>query len=180
MRCSSCEPYLGAYVEGELSPQRARAVRHHLSSCTACGAFYDRLRNVDALLFTARRTELEPDFVKGVMSQVYAMPAHRPRSKTIDVLLSLAGAWLFGAALIAIFWRTILGPGSGALREAQSALQAVDVGARAIWPIAPLATTAGVTMLAIDALLLAGTLVFYRSVRPRLATHLATGRRPRS
>lgn len=181
MRCSSCEPYLGAYVEGDLSPQRARAVRHHLSACPACTELFAHLRNVDGLLHTATRTQLEPSFVAGVMTRVHAMPAHKPRrSRTIDALVKIAGAWAFGLALMVLFWRALLGPGSELARQAASAFAAVGVGARAIWPIAPLATSAGITLLAVDALLLAGVIVFYRTVRPRLVTHLALARKERS
>jgi hypothetical protein len=43
---------------------------------------------------------------------------------------------------------------------------------RALWPIAPMALSAVVGVLAIDALLFAGVVIFYRRVRPRLTAYL--------
>jgi anti-sigma factor RsiW len=170
---------LGAYVDGELSPARARAVALHLRHCQACAALYERLRNVDGLLFSASGTPLGPDFVTGVMSRVKAMPAHahQRRSQLLSTLLHLTLAWVGGLLLVLLFWQTAARAGVAALHEASLLAQALAGGTHAFWPLVPLATSAGIALLSIDLMLLAATMLFYRSLRPRLAVHLANGRR---
>ncbi len=51
--------------------------------------------------------------------------------------------------------------------------RAVAQGSHAIWPIAPFALPAVVSVLVVDVLLFAAVFVFYRRVRPRLRAYLA-------
>ncbi|MBV8490814.1 MAG: zf-HC2 domain-containing protein [Candidatus Eremiobacteraeota bacterium] len=180
MRCSWCEPSLGAYVDGELSAPRKRAVAHHLRECPACSALYERLRNVDGLLLGASGTPLAEEFVSDVMTRVKAMPAHeRTRMPALlQAVVYFALAWIGGFIVLVLFWRESAGAGANALRVAVSSGQAVSKAAHAIWPIAPLATSAGIALLSIDVLLVVATIFFYRSLRPRLAMHLSSRKEP--
>lgn len=175
MRCSSCESFVGEYVEGALAPRRARAVAAHLRTCPACRALYDRLRNVDALLVTARAPELAPEFTRSVMERVRTMPPPpRERRRLLPLaLLYLGFAWAAAIATITFFWPEFSGGARLAGNVVASSMQSLAYGAHAAWPIAPLATLAGASLLSVDLLLLAAAFAFYRSVRPRLAAALA-------
>ena len=175
MRCSSCESHLGAYVEGALPPLRARAVAEHLRGCSACRALRERLRNVDALLVTARAPVLEDAFTHSVMERVRTMPPPPRERRTLLplALLYLIVAWTVGLAAVGTFWPAFAAGAGTARIFAASLLQAVAYGAHAAWPVAPFAALAVSSLLAIDLLLLAATIGFYRSVRPRLAAALA-------
>jgi anti-sigma factor RsiW len=87
MRCSSFEPLLDAYVEGELAPARRARVGAHLEGCASCAALLEELRAVDGLLLAPRRREPAPNFTFKVMAEVRAMPAARaPRFPHLAVL----------------------------------------------------------------------------------------------
>ena len=174
MRCSWCEPLLDAYVDGSLDAARGGAVSAHLSACAACDATHRRLRVVDGLLMTARASELRADFTEHVMSAVRLLPAPAPLRKPLLPLAAfyLVAAWIVaGAALV--FLRPSLHLG-GIADAVASAGRAVAQGSHALWPIAPFALPAVVSVLVVDVLLFAAVFVFYRRVRPRLNAYLAT------
>ena len=173
MRCSWCEPLLDAYVDGALDPARIRAVTAHLHACPACDATHRRLRVVDGLLMTACAPTLRDDFTEHVMSAVRLLPAPAPLRKPLLPLAAfyLVAAWIVTAAAIVLLRPTLpLGALAGA---AQSTARAIAQGSHALWPIAPLALPAIVSVLVIDVLLFAAVVVFYRRVRPRLTAYLA-------
>ena len=101
MRCSSFEPLLDAYVEGELAPVRRRLVAAHVETCASCEALLRELRVVDALLLVPRRVEPAANFTFKVMADVRALPApHRHVSTSLPVL----GTYLvFGWVAIGAF-----------------------------------------------------------------------------
>ncbi len=173
MRCSWCEPLLDAYVEGTLDAAQTGAMAAHLRECKACDAAHRRLRVVDALLMTARAPELRKDFTEHVMTAVRLLPAPAPLRKPLLPLAAfyLVAAWIVtGATLVFLRPNLPLGAVAGAL---QSAARAVAQGSHAIWPIAPFALPAVVSVLVVDVLLFAAVFVFYRRVRPRLRAYLA-------
>lgn len=48
-RCRALVEELSAYLEGEISASRRRAIERHIASCTCCGAMTSRLRTVMAI-----------------------------------------------------------------------------------------------------------------------------------
>ena len=173
MRCSWCEPLLDEYVDGALDPARTAAVTVHLRACPACDTMHLRMRVVDGLLMTARAPALRDDFTERVMSAARLLPAPAPLRKPLLPLAAfyLVAAWIVTAATLALLRPTLpLGALAGA---AQSAARAVAQGSHALWPIAPFALPAIVSVLVIDVLLFAAVAVFYRRVRPRLTAYLA-------
>ncbi len=173
MRCSWCEPLLDAYVDGVLDSAQSGAVGAHLRACPACDATHRRLRVVDGLLMTARAPELRTDFTEHVMTAVRLLPAPAPLRKPLLPLAAfyLVAAWIVTGASLAFLRPNLpLGAVTGAV---QSAARAVAQGSHALWPIAPFALPAIVSVLVVDVLLFAAVVVFYRRVRPRLTAYLA-------
>ena len=180
MRCSSCEPLLDLYVDGALPQARQAAVGAHVRACDACRGLYERLRIVDALLETHKPVGVLPaDFTVALMQQVHAMPAPPPFRQHLfrAALAYLAAAWVAVAIAIVTIRSATLQP---ALHSASAVFggiyDGVTRGAHAMWPVAPIAVSVGVTILTVDALLLVAIVLFYRNVRPRLAAALAPSR----
>lgn len=174
MRCSWCEAVLDEYVEATLPPRRTLAVARHLQECAACEALHRRLRIVDGLLHTRKMIDVETGFSKAVMAQVRTMPVpHAPhRSIWIVALFYLICAWATAITLLFVGPRALVA--SSVLAHAgSSGWQAIAHGVHALSPIAPIAFSIVMSVLAIDALLLAAIYVFYRTIRPRLNDHLA-------
>jgi anti-sigma factor RsiW len=174
VRCSSCESSLDAFIEATLDPLRTRAVAVHLRTCAACAQLHRRLRVVDGLLMTAGVRELREDFTARVMSAVGTLPPPQPLRKPFLPLAAfyLVAAWILTAALLA-FARPGTPIGATAFTHfVSNRLEMFAQATRALWPIAPMALSAVVGVLAIDALLFAGVVIFYRRVRPRLTAYL--------
>jgi anti-sigma factor RsiW len=174
VRCSWCEAVLDEYVEATLPPRGMLTVARHLKECPACEALHRQLRIVDGLLHTRNVLDVDPSFGKNVMVAIRSMPApHVPRRAIwIVALFYLICAWT--AAITVAFVRPHAHVASSALASAgSSGWQAVVHGVQAMSPVAPIAFSVVVGVLAIDALLLAGIYVFYRTIRPRLNDHLA-------
>ncbi len=174
MRCSSCESVLASFVEATLEPARAQVVAAHLRDCASCEALHGRLRIVDALLMTARPADLREDFTANVMLRVRALPPPQVPRKPFLPLAAfyLVAAWI---ATVAVF--AVLRPGApvqanALARAAGGVLHALGQGTHALWPIAPVALSVVISVLAIDALLFAAVVVFYRRVRPALTAYL--------
>jgi anti-sigma factor RsiW len=177
MRCSSCEPLLDQYLDRALSPRVMLRVAKHVHTCKACHALLRELRSVDGLLLGAKQPELPPNFTFAVMAEVRGMPAVRPRRIPAWAALSsyLVCAWVAVVAVIAVR--------GGRLPEIASALgtlqhlgvwRALGNAIHAIAPATPLVAAGVAGVLLLDAALFIALFIFYRSVRPRLAEHLAT------
>jgi anti-sigma factor RsiW len=165
---------LDQYVEATLPPRQMLAVAGHLQACPACEALHRRLRIVDGLLHTRTMLDLEPGFSRTVMAQVRTMPVPRVHRRAVWMiaLFYLICAW--AAALTVMFAWPRAHLATGALASTASSLwAAIAHGVHALWPVTPLAFVFVLGMLSIDAVLLAAIYVFYRTVRPRLAEHLA-------
>jgi anti-sigma factor RsiW len=178
VRCSSCEPLLDEYVDATLPPGQMHRVRTHLRSCTSCDALHRELRIVDGLLLTRRNVDIAPDFSQTVMARVQALPAP-PRVRSLVLPLAaiyIVGAWIAVAvALLAVYREAPHAFVSAAVR-AQHAFAAVAHAVQTLIP-APYALSFVVATLAVDVALLAALIYFYRTLRPRLAEHLAVARR---
>ncbi len=173
MRCSWFETVLDEYVEATLPARQMLAVAAHLQQCSACELLHRRLRIVDGLLHTRKTIDVQPDFSQSVMARVRSMPVpHAPRrAMWIVALFYLICAWAV-ALTIALVWPRAHVPGAWTSVIA-SGWQAIAHGVHAVSPIAPIAFSIVVSVLAIDALLLAAIYVFYRTIRPLLNDHLA-------
>ena len=175
MRCSSCESLLDAFIDGGLEPVVSRALAAHLRTCTACEDLHQRLRVVDGLLVTATTPKLRADFTARVMCSVQTLPTPEPLRKPFLPLAAfyLVAAWMVAAAIFA-FARPGTPIGANAFAHfASNVLEPLAQAGRAFWPIAPMALPAIVSVLAIDALLFACVVVFYRRIRPRLTAYLS-------
>lgn len=175
MRCSWCETQLNDYVEKALEPARAAAVAAHLGDCPACEGLHRRLRDVDGLLATARAPGLQPDFTFNVMVAIRTLPAPAAPRRPLLPLAAfyLVAAWIAAAAGLAFLWPGAPAAVGGLGRQAGGTLAALGQSTHALWPVAPLALSVVVGILSIDVLLFAALIVFYRTVRPRLAAYLA-------
>lgn len=174
MRCSSCEALLDWYVEGDLSPARTAAVAAHLQSCTACERLHRRLRVVDGLLATVRPVALDGDFTFDVMARVreLPLPALPKRSWLPLAAFYLIAAWIVVAAAMVPAWGTAPMHAAPLLHGFGETMSVLARGARALIPAEPLALAFVLALLAVDALLFAAVVVFYRRVRPRLTAYL--------
>ena len=174
MRCSWCEAVLDEYVEATLPPRRMLAVAAHLRQCPACESLHRRLRIVDGLLHTRKMLDVEPDFGNAVMAQIRTMPAPQTPHRAIWIvaLFYLICAWVTAFTVALVWPRVHLVPDAWA-NVTSSAWQAIAHGVHAVSPVAPIAFSIVVSVLAIDALLFAAIYLFYRTIRPRLNDHLA-------
>lgn len=104
MRCLDVEMELQAYVDGELSPERAVVLEQHLTACDACRAKVARLRAVVVALKTWPLVAEPARLTARVMAQVRLRPAlPRFRLGWSDFVISLGGAGLAFAAMLV--WR---------------------------------------------------------------------------
>jgi anti-sigma factor RsiW len=103
MRCSSFEPLLDAYVDGELSPRRRARVAAHVETCHECAALLAELRVIDGLLLSPRELEPAPNFTFKVMAEARCLPApHAHRTQHLAVLGTyVVFAWVAIGAFLA-------------------------------------------------------------------------------
>lgn len=176
MRCFWCEALLDQYVGADLEGARTAAVALHLHECIACEALHRHLRIVDALLATARTPALNADFTRDVMLQVRTMaPPASPRRQWLPLAaFYLVAAWIVAGAIYALAQPGAFPQTHALAQNAAGALAALAHGTRALVPVEPIALSVVLTVLAIDALLFAAVVAFYRRVRPRLTAYLAS------
>ncbi len=107
MRCSSFEPLLDPYLDGELSPALAARVTAHADACSECGAVLAELRVIDGLLLEPRRLEPAANFTFKVMAEARSLPAprvhHYPHVQVLATYVvfawvAIAGFLIFGGA----------------------------------------------------------------------------------
>lgn len=80
------------FVEGELSPHQAEALRYHLQDCRACRARYDKLRRLELALADPTLAAIEP----------VAEVARRRRSRGARWGVTLAAAAALAGAFVAV------------------------------------------------------------------------------
>lgn len=174
MRCSLCEPLLDRYVEGTLTPREMALVKTHLQTCSHCESLLAELRVVDALLATTKPVELAPNFTFAVMAEVHTVPRSAKRSFSIWGALALyvVAAWIGVSGIYAALGGRL--PYLDAMRHAIAAtsaqtLAALSGAAQGFEPATPFVVGFVFAVLLVDALLVAGTIYFYRAARCRLA-----------
>jgi anti-sigma factor RsiW len=174
VRCSSCEPLLDRYVEGTLPPRRMALVKAHVQSCARCESLVTELRVVDALLSTTKPVELAPNFTFAVMAEARATPIHPKRSLPVWGALALyvVAAWIAVSGIYAALGGRL--PYVGAMRDAfatagTQTVAAIAGTAQGFEPATPFVVGVVFGVLLVDALLVIGTIYFYRAARSRLA-----------
>ena len=170
MRCSSCEPLLDRYVEGTLTPREMAAVSAHLRTCPHCESLLTELRVVDALLATTQAVELAPNFTFAVMAEVRTTPMHKHRRLSIWAVLAfyVTGAWIALSGLYVALGghvRYFDGLARAFSHSGAQSFGALAAIAKAFSPATPLLLGSAVGILLLDALLIAGAVVLYRSLR---------------
>jgi len=104
MHCLDAQPDLGAYVDGELSPERATFLEQHLAGCDECRAELARLRAVVDAMETWPLVPEPARLRARVMAQVQPRPVlPRFRIHWSDLAISLAGAGVVFA--FTLLWR---------------------------------------------------------------------------
>lgn len=130
MRCFDVQVELQAYVDGELSPEQAALLEHHLAICGSCRAELARLQVVVTALKTWPLVAEPAQLTARVMACVRprpvvsaveppALPAFRLRWS--DFAISLAGAGLAFVAMLA--WRHLASTDLAYLYRAQMYLR---------------------------------------------------------
>ena len=74
-RCDECVELLVDYLEGELPPQRARALEIHLDLCPACVAFVNTYRGTVDVARTLHAEDIPPELTQRLLDFL------RPESK---------------------------------------------------------------------------------------------------
>jgi anti-sigma factor RsiW len=88
---------LHGYLDGELSPEEALEVEHHLSDCRACRQELDTYRGLRRLLKSARPSAPEAEWT---LLQVTRTARLRQRRRTFAVAGAMAAAALVALALV--------------------------------------------------------------------------------
>jgi anti-sigma factor RsiW len=60
-RCDECVDLLVDYLEGELSPERARALEIHLDLCPSCVSFLNTYRGTVSIARTLHADDIPPE-----------------------------------------------------------------------------------------------------------------------
>jgi anti-sigma factor RsiW len=123
MRCFDVQVELQAYVDGELSPERAALLERHLADCDGCRAELARMQVVVTALETWPLVTEPAQLTARVMARVRPRPAALPafRLRWSDFAISLAGAGLAFGAMLA--WRHLASTSLAHLYHAQMVLR---------------------------------------------------------
>ena len=105
MECQRIEPYLSAWLDGQLPEANAQVVREHLARCPGCWEELQALEQLRTRLMTLKTDTLEPP-PEGLLAGVRALPSWLVRLAVIRRWLALGGgvtvAW--AAALLLLSW----------------------------------------------------------------------------
>ncbi len=177
MRCSSCEPLLDRYVEGTLTPPEMARVTAHLRICAHCESLLTELRVVDALLATTATVELAPNFTFALMAEARTTPVHIHRKLSLWAVLAfyIIGVWIALSGVYAFLGGRIphlASTGRALAHSGSQGLAALSATAQSVSPATPVVLVGVIGVLLLDALLVFGAIVLYRSARTRLAAHL--------
>jgi anti-sigma factor RsiW len=113
---------LQAYVEGELSAERAASLEQHLTGCRECRAELARLQAVMAALETWPLVVEPVQLTSRIMQQVRSHPAPPAfRFRWSDLAISAAGAGFVFAAMLC--WRDLTATDWSRLYRTQMSLQ---------------------------------------------------------
>jgi anti-sigma factor RsiW len=98
MTCSDCLESLGAFVDGELSPDEAAQLEAHLATCGDCAAAHQRLVDTSALLRTGLMRYEAPDVLKARIRANLAEPAAGAARQRPSVSIARSAGWQRTAA----------------------------------------------------------------------------------
>lgn len=88
MDCSSAQPELSAYVDGELGRDQAEEVRRHLAECDACRATHAAFTAIDGALRELPVQVASPDFERRFRARI-----EQPRALDAAGGLARLRAW---------------------------------------------------------------------------------------
>jgi anti-sigma factor RsiW len=176
MRCSSFEPLLDAYVDGELSPARRAKVAAHVESCSECSELLAELRVIDGLLLAPRQVEPAPNFTFRVMAEARSMPA--PRAHRMPHFAVLGTYVIFAWAAIGAFLafggsaaRAMLATLGSGFARGGTALASIAGSTSHIFGSQTTDVTAAMgVMLGADMVIVAVVIVLYAALRARRAS----------
>lgn len=100
--CPEYAVLLSSFSDGECTPEEARQVQEHLSSCEGCRAYLQQLLLLKDAFPDEAAEEVPDDFAAGVMAAVRADAAPRPAEKRllIRTLLPMAACFAVVIALV--------------------------------------------------------------------------------
>jgi len=107
MECQRIEPYLSAWLDGQLPEATAQAVREHLAQCPGCWEELQVLEQLRTRLMTLKlKTNAAEPPPEGLLAGVRALPAWLVRLGVIRRWLALGGGVTvtWGAALLLLSW----------------------------------------------------------------------------
>ncbi len=124
--CSWVRSVLAAYLDGELKPSAAQAVRRHLEGCESCRAELRLLKDTWSLLDEAETPPVRAGFTSRMMARVVEekdilrlearLRPHRTRRRVMAGVLGVAAGLLLG--LLLFTWTGLTAePGSPVERE---------------------------------------------------------------
>ena len=105
MACGRIEPWLSAWLDGQLPETSAQVVREHLAQCPGCWNEFQALEQLRTRLMSLKANPLESP-PEGLLAGVRALPAWLVRLAVIRRWLALSGgvtvAW--AAAFLLLSW----------------------------------------------------------------------------
>ncbi len=100
MKCNKARENLSAYLDGELNPGEAGALKEHLEGCSACSAELESLRSTVALVRSLPRAQAPAVLRQRVMS---ATGRRAPARRFPGAVALLTAAALVLVAVVAVF-----------------------------------------------------------------------------
>jgi anti-sigma factor RsiW len=134
--CNTAHTSVGAYVDGELPPDRAAGIAEHLTSCAACSAEYETMLETIGLWRTTLKRYTAPDVLRARVRAAVASAPAAPVAEGAEVLpparrRTRLARWTRGASwAAAMLIAAALGSGASmfvAGRDRQASSVAVEV-----------------------------------------------------
>jgi hypothetical protein len=178
MNCSSAEALFERCLDDALTVGQRAGLVAHVDGCGACHGVLEELRTVDALLRRPRTVELAPNFTFATLAEARTLPAPQHARPPVRAYLVsyLAGTWLLCGAGLLIAPQSMHAMGGTTLDIARSIADAIggigSVIARLFARGGSVLTALLASLLALDAILVAGVGLALRYVRPRLVERL--------
>ena len=123
MDCEKVQENLSAYLDGELSPQEADAIRAHLESCEDCAAEAESLRSTVRLVRSLERVQAPAVLKRRVMA---AAGGRRASYGFPNALALVTAAAIVLVAVVAVFMLSAPEPPRGDLTPARLKPEADD------------------------------------------------------
>jgi len=101
LTCTAVRERISAFLDGELSAERAEAVRGHLATCAQCAAWHAELAATDRLLDRAGAIAPADDFTAAVLARVRARRAESAAARLRRAIARPWPRWAVAASLAA-------------------------------------------------------------------------------